>query len=78
MKASGLPLTPRTLQRGTLFCVQFQGGWRQAEWLQVKSSPYPISGDGEDCLGKSVEFPRPKLVRGRRAWGVRICLRRLS
>lgn len=59
-----------------MYSFREDGGRQNGSRLR-SSSPYPISGDGEDCLGKSVEFPRPKLVRGRRAWGARICLRRV-
>lgn len=47
MEASGLPLTPRTLEQGALFCVQLQGGCGRQGGSQLRSPPYPNSRDGK-------------------------------
>lgn len=64
MKASGSPLTPRTLQKGALFCVQLQGGSGRQNGLRLRSLPYPVAGIARLVREKASIFYDPTLCRG--------------
>lgn len=60
-QASGLALVPRTLKRGALLCLQFQGGSGRRNGPRLRSSPNYLWGWGwgwGGLSGKRHQFPR--------------------